>query len=281
MSTEQRIIQGSCLRDKHMTVFNPKTKKMESPNWSQCDRKFGQIERTFRHKALAFGATNEHIIPEHTPISNQGSIGSCVANAWCDMLEILDGLEGSDAVEQLSRLFLYWVSRYLHGATGQDKGTYLRSAAHQLRKIGIVEEKYHKYENNHVFTGPELDLYMMASNNRINSFYRLDGDDEERRLAIELAILADHPVVFGTPVSKEFTQKYGNNDVVQRPSSWVGRHAMIVTGIRKRDEHWEYLWRNSWGSGWGNNGHCWVDQDYMLWDETEDLWVGSRMSPMV
>jgi len=270
-----------CKLDKEMRVFDPKTKKFSSPDWKKLDRDFALIKSTLIRKAVSSEGFDEHIIPEFTPISNQGSHGSCVANAWCDMLEILDGLEGSDEVEQLSRAFLYWVSRYLHDATDVDGGTYLRASAHQLRKIGIVEERFYPYESKNIMRSPELDLYMMASNNRLNSFYRISGDEEIRRHEIELAIRANHPVVFGTPVGKSFMQYRGEDVILMRPSTWEGRHAMIVVGIRYKDGRWQYRWRNSWGTGWGDNGHCWVDQDYMLWDETEDLWVGTRMPPLI
>lgn len=280
MSPNQRVA-NFCKQDKDMVVFDPKTKKFTSPDWSKLDRDFSRIEKTLRQKAGSWDTLDEYIIPESTPISNQGQHGSCVANAWCDMLEILDGLEGSDEVEQLSRAFLYWTSRYLHDATGKDGGTYLRAAAHQLRKIGIVEEQFYPYESSNIMRSPELDLYMMASNNRLNSFYRLSGDSEVRRQELELAIRANHPVVFGTPVGTAFMDYRGEDTVITKPPSWTGRHAMIVVGIRYRDGGWQYKWRNSWGIGWGDNGHCWVDQDYMLWDETEDLWVGTRMPPLV
>jgi len=58
------------------------------------------------------------------------------------MLEILDGLEGRDRVEQLSCLFLYWIARYYTGNTDRDEGAFVRAAAHQLRKIDVVEEKW-------------------------------------------------------------------------------------------------------------------------------------------
>jgi C1A family cysteine protease len=264
-----------------MVVFDPKTKKLASPDWSKLDRGFELIEKTLRQKATNVGTFDEHVISEYTPVSDQGGHGSCVANAWCDMLEILDGLEGSDEIEQLSRAFLYWIARYLHGATNSDSGTYLRAAAHQLRKIGIVEERFYPYKSENIMRSPELDLYMMASNNRLNSFYRISDDKEIRQHEIELAIRANHPVVFGTPVDNDFIFYRGEDVVIKPPSSWVGRHAMIVTGIRYYNGRWSYRWRNSWGVKWGDNGHCWVDQDYMLWDETEDLWVGTRMPPLV
>ena len=128
-----------------MTVFNPKTKHMSSPDWDKLDRDFRIIQKIFESKASGVGGFDEYVIPEVTPISNQGHHGSCVANAWCDMLEILDGLDGSDQVEQLSRAFHDWVSRYLHDETDVDGWTYLRAYATQLRKIVVVGASFYPY----------------------------------------------------------------------------------------------------------------------------------------
>jgi|SRR5690606_24384266 len=50
---------------------------------------------------------DEYIIPEYTPISNQKSIGSCVANSIADAFEIMSGLKDPNNVKQFSRMFVY------------------------------------------------------------------------------------------------------------------------------------------------------------------------------
>jgi len=209
-----------------------------------------------------------------------------LANAWCDAMEILDGLEGADKVEQLSRRFLYWTSRYLHGATDVDDGTYIRAAAHQLRKIGIFEEKWFEYsdQDDYILSGgkhasPAIDHYTMASNNRLDGFYRLTSEGEQFLKELELAIRANHPVVFGTAVSKAFTQYRGGGAIWTPPDDPVGKHAMIVTGVGYDDGRRWWLVRNSWSSAWGDDGHCKVTDEYAL--EFEDAWVGTKMKALL
>ena len=276
---------GACLADKDMPIFHQSTKTLETGiNWEERDHNFGRIEQVFRQVASTWNLQSDHIIPDRTPISNQWRIGSCVANAWCDMMEVLNGLEsGSKSPPpQLSRLFLYWISRYLTGATAVDNGTFLRSAAHQLRKIGIFEEEYFPYENKNVFPMKvETDLYTMASNNRLDGFYRLSSNGEQRRVELELALRSNHPAVFGTPVGETFQRYRGGGEVIHRPTDIKGNHAMMVLGLRFRGGRWQYLWRNSWGEGWGDGGKCWVDEDYMLWTKTQDIWVGTKMPALI
>lgn len=278
------ITRPDCqLPDKTMSVYDRKAEKRRWFDWKILDRSMERIRTPLQQKAGTWEANSDHIIPEHTPLSDQRRAGTCVANAWCDMLEMLDGLEGKDKVEQLSRLFLYWTARYLTGDTDKDDGTYLRSAAHQLKKIGVVEEKYFPYsDDDRIFKSPELDLYTMASNNRISGFYKPDAATglENYLMSLELSIRADHPIVFGTPISRDFTSARGMK-VFGPPSRFeiVGHHAMIIVGVMYEGGRRLWLLRNSWGKHWGENGHIKVTDDYVL--TFRDLWIGTRMEELV
>lgn len=275
---------GDCLKDSEMTVYDHKQKKKISVDWLKKDRPMSLISTALKQKAGP-KSSRTHIIHEFTPVSSQGSIGSCAANAWCDMMEILDGLDGNDKVEQLSRLFLYWISRSYTNDTDRDAGTYLRSAGHQLKNIGVVEEKYYPYEDiqNKVFKSPELDLYTMASNNRLTGFYKPGSLNPDSLLGeLELAIRANHPFVFGTPVTDKFQDYRGDGTVFGSPKigdNILGNHAMICTGVGYDGEKRWWLWRNSWGSGWGDKGHVKVNDEYIL--ACRDFWVGTKMGEFI
>jgi hypothetical protein len=198
------------------------------------------------------------------------------------MMEILDGLDGTDKVEQLSRLFLYWLARYLVGDTAKDDGSFIRANFHQLRKVGVVLESDFPYDYKNLFPEQvDLDLYTMASNNRLNGFYRLTSAGEQLAMESEIATRTNHPIVFGTPVSEEFTKYTGGGHVWVPPETWKGRHAMLIVGVRYKDGRRQFLIRNSWGKHWGDNGHCWFDESYITWHETRDKWVGTKMPPLV
>jgi len=231
-------------------------------------------------KLGANNALNEHIIPEYTPLSNQLTLGSCVANATCDALEILKGLENPNKIKQLSRLFVYWNSRLYHQDTDKDKGTYIHLAMKSLEVYGVCEESVWPYKVSSVFAQPNILSYKEGNDNTLHSFYQITSWDDERLQDVEAAIRANHPVVFGTQVDSNFT---GNNiaPVVKRPTgNFVGGHAMIITGVRRAPDLQFYI-RNSWGPAWGYNGHCWMSADYISWDETNDLFVGTVMPDLL
>ena len=231
-------------------------------------------------KRTSGAVSKSYCIPEYTPISNQGGAGTCVVNAMCDGLEILLGLEhGADSVVQLSRRHLYWTARATHNATGEDAGTYLQAAAWQLQVIGVCREEYFPYSDltKNLTKAPPLRTYTMASENRVTGHFRITTKGQNRLDDIEQAIRANHPVAFGTAVAKPFMEATGKVTIKPTKTNIVGRHAMLVVGVRKSGERRQFCWRNSWGTGWANNGHVWVDEDFMTWNQTDDIWVLTRM----
>lgn len=261
------ILVKGCLEDKD---YAPKKKP---PKVRHFDRLRGTL-------ADLSNVTQEYIIPEYTPVSDQGTAGTCVPNTMCDGLEILLGIEhGPSKVVQLSRRHLYWVSRYTHGATDMDMGTYLHAAAWQLQEVGVCPEKYFPYSDKEddLIVSPPLETYSMASENRVTGHFRIVSRSNQRLDDIEQSIRSNHPVPFSTVVTESF-MKYSGGGVYGRPSDRSkGRHAMLMVGVRHRNGKREYLWRNSWGTLWGNNGHVWVDEDYVVWSETKDTWMLTRM----
>lgn len=233
---------------------------------------------------------DEFHIPEYTPISDQNLIGSCVANAGCDMLEMLRGIEiastlGPDevpVVEQLSRLFLYWASRCVTGDQKRDKGTYIRNAMSQCKIVGVAPEKIWEYDISQVFTSPPLWVFNAASDNKIEGLFRIDSYGDERSDDVETAVRANHPVVFGTAVGVEYQQYRGGGNAFEAPSHSIGGHAQIIVGVRRRlDGKREFLVRNSWSEEWGDAGHAWISEQYLEDPQTSDLWLGTKMRELV
>lgn len=219
------------------------------------------------------GRENVHIIPEYTPISNQGGVGTCVANAGMDMFEILMGVEAI----QLSRMFANWIARSLVGGTTQDNGTSISALMFQTKMIGAVEEKYLPYKATFgaITTPPALDMYTMASENRIKETYKITATGIDKRNEIMAAIAVNHPVAFGMKVSKDFLKYKGGTEAWNSMDGEIaGGHAMLLTGWRKINNRIEFLDRNSWGIKWGNNGYCWMGEDLVI-EASRDLHVGT------
>lgn len=226
--------------------------------------------------------TDEHIIVEHTPVSDQGSLSSCVANAVCDALEVLLGVENPASVVQLSRMLCYWNARSYTQDTDKDDGTYIRNAIDSLRTLGVCPEAVWPYSASNVFAQPPIRAYQKSIDNKIESYYRIGGEGKERCDTVEHAIRSNHPVVFAAPVTDEFTRYFRNDGKVwPATKTWVGYHAMIVVGVRYVNGERQFKIRNSWGTSWGDNGHTWFSESYMGSPEVNDLWVLTRVPELV
>jgi C1A family cysteine protease len=229
-----------------------------------------------RDKCTSLGFNDEYIIPEFTPISNQAGTNSCTCNAAMDALEILIGLEDARNVKQLSRLFTYWNARELDGSTQIDDGTYIRIVFECIMKFGVCSEDDWPFDPSKVLTKPRLMCYRNANDNQLSGFFRITSLDQDRANDIEAAIRFNHPVVLGIPVGSDFMNCHGRDIVHEAPSKSMGNHAIIVTGVRNSgNSSMNFYIRNSWGSGWGVNGHAWLSYDYIV-NNARDLWVATR-----
>jgi C1A family cysteine protease len=231
--------------------------------------------------ALSARDVQSYCIPEYTPISDQGLAGTCVANALCDGLEMLLGLEAVEQrTVQLSRRHLYWVARVTHGATDVDAGTYLHAAAWQLQEVGVCEEKYFPYSDRErdLIVSPPLSTYNMASANRVSHHVRLVTRGKALGDDVAHSVRADHPVAFGTLVYPSF-MKHRGDSVYGTPAQEraEGRHAMLVVGVRYNGGQREFLLRNSWGKRWGREGHAWVTEEFITRRDSSDFWTLTRM----
>lgn len=249
----------------------------ESPKDNFKD--FISIESGFAKYAAA-NNTLDYSIPEYTPISDQASLGSCVANASCDAFEILMGIQNKNSVVQLSRLFLYYNARAYIKAVDKDDGCYISHALDSLTTLGICREDTWKYNILKVFAQPNIMAYAEANDNKLSDFYKIN---KNRLDSIEQAVRSNHPVIFGTPVSQAFANSKYNSElpIFSLPSVSIGRHAMIIVGVKYINGIRHFEVRNSWGKSWGYNGHCLMTEDYINSSDTNDIWVATLMPDLV
>ena len=79
-----------------------------------------------------------------SPVEDQGSLGSCTANAVVGMVEYFERRAFGKYIDA-SRLFLYKATRELLHWTG-DTGAYLRSTIGALALFGVPPEEYWPYK---------------------------------------------------------------------------------------------------------------------------------------
>ncbi|ALR19645.1 MULTISPECIES: C1 family peptidase [Sphingobium] len=97
--------------------------------------------------------------------------------------------------------------------------------------------------------------------------YGRDSQSGTKNLASIIALLdTGRPVVILTMLSRSFFMPAGDgvvdpaNDEQPEPSQ---RHAVIAVGHGKVDGTTAILVRNSWGTGWGLDGHAWLTERFL------------------
>jgi len=106
------------------------------------------------------------------PIEDQGSLGSCTANAGVGMMEYFERRAFGKHIDA-SRLFLYKVTRNLLHWTG-DTGAFLRSTMGALVLFGVPPEEYWPYKIADFDKEPTAFCYAFGQAYHAIDYYRLD-----------------------------------------------------------------------------------------------------------
>ena len=98
-----------------------------------------------------------------------------------------------------------------------------------------------------------------------NSSYRRDSTLLKASINEIVAHLnRDRPVLFTMSISRGFFCAPANGVVaVSEPLEPKRVHAVVAVGYGHADTDQFIIVRNSWGQGWGLNGHAWLSVDYL------------------
>jgi len=214
-----------------------------------------------------------------SPIENQYSIGSCTANAAVGLIEYFEQRAFGKHLDA-SRLFLYKVTRNLLGWTG-DTGAYMRTVMKAMVLFGVPPTKYYPYEIAVFDEEPPAFCYAFAQNYKAIQYYRIDppGTPPSTILETVKVLLAGGlPSMFGFTVYSSISSAGGTGEIpFPGPGESVeGGHAVVAIGYDDEkkigNETGAFKIRNSWGTGWGDNGYGWLPYEYVLHGLAVDWW---------
>jgi C1A family cysteine protease len=222
-----------------------------------------------------------------SPVEDQDALGSCTAHAVVGMLEYMMR-RGLGTHTDLSRLFLYKVTRRLLGWTG-DTGAHIRTTIKAVAGFGVPPEQYCPYDISRYEEEPDAFLYGYAANFKALRYARLDpynGSGRQTLAAVKHALAAGFVAAFGFPVYSSMTE----SPYVPYPTAkdrLQGGHAVLAVGYdddleiedsagKKTEKEGCLIFRNSWGSDWGENGYGYLPYKYVGEALAEDFWTVYR-----
>ena len=222
-----------------------------------------------------------------SPVEDQGSIGSCTAQAVVGLLEYYERRAFGKHIDA-SRLFSYKTSRRLANLTG-DSGSYLRTTLAALTLFGVPPEKYWPYVTSQFDAEPSAFVYSLAQNFQALTYYRLDSagvTTSQLVSRVKTNLAAGLPCVCGFTVFNSYYQTETNGGCFPYPSATdqlAGGHAVLIVGYDDTkviqntapggvSTTGAFRIKNSWGTSWGEAGYGWIPYKYVIDGFTSDWW---------
>jgi C1A family cysteine protease len=205
------------------------------------------------------------------PVYDQGSLGSCTGNAIAAALEY-DQIKQNMTPYIPSRLFIYYNERAVEHSIASDAGAMIRDGIKSVSKQGVCPEALWPYDITKFADKPTDECYGEALKFRAISYKRVS-----RSLVQLKACLAEgNPFIFGISAYESFeSDEVARTGIVPLPASHenlLGGHAILCVGFS--DVTQRFLFRNSWGTEWGDGGYGTLPYTYLLNSSlSSDFWT--------
>lgn len=194
-----------------------------------------------------------------SPILNQGSIGTCVSNAFALCIATM-----TKKNVKPSRLFHYAVSRILTNTVlTDDSGLYIRDACNTITKYGVCQEVLWDYNDTKYDILPPLNAFQNARYFKKFLYTFINQD----LISLKQCLVTNKtPIIFGFMVYDSFMKdNVVTTGIVPYPNiqteSLLGGHCMLIIGFD--DVKQNFICANSWGTSWGDKGFCYIPYTYL------------------
>jgi C1A family cysteine protease len=208
---------------------------------------------------------------ECPPVYDQGQLGSCTANAIAAAIEFDQRKQATQEFTP-SRLFIYYNERVMEGSVSEDAGAQIRDGVKAVATIGAPSEDDWPYDIGKFAQQPPQKAFDDAKLDLVSSYSRVP----QILTQMQGCLASGYPFVFGFTVYDSFeSDAVAQTGVVPMPATGetvLGGHAVVAVGYD--DAKRMFTVRNSWSTGWGVNGYCFMPYEYLLTQNlASDLWT--------
>lgn len=197
-------------------------------------------------------------------IFDQGSLGSCTANAISFSYQFSELTQKNYDVITPSRLFIYYNERVLEGTVNSDDGATLRSGMKTITSTGVCKETTWPYNTSKFAVKPPASAYTEATKYKCLSYKSVS----QTLTDLKTAISDNLSIVFGFLVYSSFESSIvAKTGMMPVPNTTketlLGGHAVCIVGyddsLKMSDgSHGAFIVRNSWGTRWGDRGYFYM-----------------------
>merc|ERR1712055_761121 len=224
---------------------------LSPPEEERFDEESENYFDTFRYNRASVPASYSSVDRGHvSPVKNQRQCGSCVAFATMNTVETcfkkLTGVFGDYAEQQFVDC-----AYGQNGANGCD-GAYPHAYAKWAgdRNDGLAHESSYPYLNTKPGLTCPSNLPVYNQGAKVSgSYYTYNGDEELMK-----KLIVEHGAVVASVKSKGPFQEYGGGVFSGCHPGTSTDHAISVVGYGSENGVPYWLIKNSWGTGWGDNG---------------------------
>lgn len=211
-----------------------------------------------------------------TPCYDQGQLGSCVGNGAGAAFDY-DQRKQGEAGYVPSRLFIYYNGRAIEGTVRSDSGIEIRDGVKAIAKLGAPPETLWAYKIAKFASKPTPKAYAAGKKRLALKYARVSNIGDAGH--IMAAIAGGFPVIIGISVYASFeSDAVAKTGVVPMPEpkeEMLGGHCMLAVGYTTDSTgKVMFIVRNSWGTSWGDGGHCYIPATYLIdSDLASDFWI--------
>ena len=222
------------------------------------------------------GVVNADVHRRWLPITDQGAEGSCTGHSLRNVKGVNERrwrtTSSRGRVPDFGPRGIYALAKQV-GGYPDEEGAYMRDVLKAANQMGVPRDKDWPYvprmttEGAEQPTGEPIARWLQYARPWVVGTYA-----RVRTLDEMLSTLHGvGPLHFAMTLTESFVEPDERGYILPPSGLELGGHAMCILSAKQSTRR--FLVANSWGTGWGSGGYCWVDFDHVLTMSRSEVWA--------